>query len=815
MDSFHAGVLEALTSLAKSGVGGGAGGGTQGPMGPKGDKGDAGQVGPQGVVGPQGLQGPQGSPGTQGAKGNTGDTGGQGLQGVPGVKGDKGDTGTQGIPGTPGAAGKSAYDTWIDLGNVGTPTDFLTWLRGGSSGSTASASATMLPASSQIIDSTGGTWTLRMSDRAVLRNGATTGLTDVIELWYLSGVVWAYLGNGWKSYTGSAWSATTDWRVKPAGFPTTAALRSTVGPKVLANYAGVQISAGANIQAVVDANPAGTTYVLAIGTYNQQTVTPKNGDTFIGLFNGTNGAVLDGQDTAGAAFWGTAQYVTIKNLIVKKYKPGTQHGQIEVIGKFLTVQDCEVANSTATFGGGLYLSQKALVLGCDIHHNSQQGYTVHGDIMGYTAQVGVTLDGNLIRDNNPADVEMPGSEQGGGKALETQYFAAWFNEIRGNGGSGIWMDSNNIWTTIWANKFNGYGWNGVEIEISYDFQVKYNDFTGFVAPQGTGYFSEAALAIGCSGGVDSANESEISYNLFATTPNTRLIAARQQQRILGDRYNIGVIRYVRNIYVHHNTIAMTGTTTVWDAVIGLQWDYDPDGVVHGPNKMRFDNNTYTVEAPFTQMWAIGGNLTNQSFAQFQASGQEANGTYSGPTPAVEWGGVNANITLSGTPKLVATGTGASGVNYPGVGNSATVIGAGIKRAWKIVVTTKVTNIGVGIANGSVSVANDQYLGNNDTSIGWYANGQVYKNAQGTGGSPVATWGAFVQGDTLTLAVDGNNKLWGAVNGVFTGNPATATGGLSISGMGDVYPAHNLQSGDKITAAFVGATGLPSGFPAFT
>ena len=41
----------------------------------------------------------------------------------------KGATGTAGINGTNGAAGKSAYQTWIDLGNSGTETDFINWLK--------------------------------------------------------------------------------------------------------------------------------------------------------------------------------------------------------------------------------------------------------------------------------------------------------------------------------------------------------------------------------------------------------------------------------------------------------------------------------------------------------------------------------------------------------------------------------------------------------------------------------------------------------------------------------------------------------------
>lgn len=68
--------------------GGGGGIGPQGPRGPKGEKGDPGETGPQGPAG------------------------------------------TPGVDGKDGAAGKSAYQTWLDLGNVGTEEDFLATLKG-------------------------------------------------------------------------------------------------------------------------------------------------------------------------------------------------------------------------------------------------------------------------------------------------------------------------------------------------------------------------------------------------------------------------------------------------------------------------------------------------------------------------------------------------------------------------------------------------------------------------------------------------------------------------------------------------------------
>ena len=58
---------------------------------------------------------------------------------------------------------------------------------------------------------------------------------------------------------------------------------------------------------------------------------PKNGNVFIGAYNGTNGAVLDGQSKTTYAFHGTAHHVAIKNLIVKNYTAPTQSARADLV----------------------------------------------------------------------------------------------------------------------------------------------------------------------------------------------------------------------------------------------------------------------------------------------------------------------------------------------------------------------------------------------------------------------------------------------------------------------------------------------------
>lgn len=67
------------------------------------------------------LKGERGQRGSKGEKGEKGDTGEQGLQGI------QGENGRDGVD---GQDGKSAYETWLSLGNSGTEIDFIASLKG-------------------------------------------------------------------------------------------------------------------------------------------------------------------------------------------------------------------------------------------------------------------------------------------------------------------------------------------------------------------------------------------------------------------------------------------------------------------------------------------------------------------------------------------------------------------------------------------------------------------------------------------------------------------------------------------------------------
>lgn len=177
-----------------------------------------------------------------------------------------------------------------------------------------------------------------------------------------------------------------------------------------------------------------------------------------------------------------------------------------------------------------------------------------------------------------------------------------------------------------------------------------------------------------------------------------------------------------------------------------------------------------------------------------------------------------NLTLS-NGNLTITGTAAS---YATVRAFASASSG--KKYWEMTLTTRVTAQasitagGFGVSTASTS----NFLGSNtvaNASIGWAGDGKIYKNS-----FVLSTIQTYTSGDTLCFALDlDNGKIWFRTNGgnwnnSVTDNPATNTGGQTISGMaaGAIFPmaASGNGNGDVMTANFGAsayAQSVPSGF----
>lgn len=190
------------------------------------------------------------------------------------------------------------------------------------------------------------------------------------------------------------------------------------------------------------------------------------------------------------------------------------------------------------------------------------------------------------------------------------------------------------------------------------------------------------------------------------------------------------------------------------------------------------------------------------------------GGASAPPPATTtWdpANVSSGITLSGG-NLIATYNNTIGGGYTAVraiANHSTG-----KYYCEILANGAVANINLGIEVAGQSLVAP--VGDNNLGIQYSQNGQVV-----TSFAVVTTISAWGSGNLISIAVDfGNSAIWfrvdnGNWNNSGTANPATNTGGISISSLaaGPYFPAVALHdNGDQMTANF-GATAYAQSVPA--
>ena len=170
-------------------------------------------------------------------------------------------------------------------------------------------------------------------------------------------------------------TTTTTAAVKSTTTTTAAVKSTTTTTKATSKLSGVAVAPGQSIQAAVDKNPAGTTFVIKAGVHKRQSVVAKTGNTFVG----ESGAVLSGENSTEFAFAGkNSDNVTIRGLVIEKYATPLQEGVIVRGGSGSDgwlVEDNEIRYND---GIGLKSSTGWRVVGNHIHHNQQYGLGWYG-----------------------------------------------------------------------------------------------------------------------------------------------------------------------------------------------------------------------------------------------------------------------------------------------------------------------------------------------------------------------------------------------------------------------------------------------------
>ncbi len=298
------------------------------------------------------------------------------------------------------------------------------------------------------------------------------------------------------------------------------------------------------------------------------------------------------------AFVGSANDVTIADLVVEKYAVRAQEGAIQSqqpaggdMGSGWLIESVE---ARLNHGAGIRVGSDTVVRDSFIHHNGQLG------IAG-SRGTNILIEDCEIAFNNTRGFST-GWEAGGTKFTRTTGLRLVGNNVHDNFGPGLWVDIDAYETQYLDNTVTDNTGPGIFHEISYDALISGNTVTG------NGFAKPVWL---WGGGILIAASEDVEVTNNTVAGNADGIAAIQQDR----SEDSGGPYYLSNLWVHHNTITMeTGQS-------GLVEDFDDDAVFTSRNN-RFDFNTYLQADGRAFAWD-GRDLT---WSGWNRAGQDQNGT---------------------------------------------------------------------------------------------------------------------------------------------------------------------------------------------
>jgi parallel beta-helix repeat protein len=297
--------------------------------------------------------------------------------------------------------------------------------------------------------------------------------------------------------------------------------------------------------------------------------------------------------------WGSgASRVRIAGLVVEKFANEAQIGAINARASWV------VEHNDVRLNHGVGVQDAGRIVDNRIHDNGQLG-------IGADGVIGGVVRGNEIDHNNYAGFDS-GWEAGGGKWLKTSKLTVSRNDVRDNGGPGLWTDTDNIHTRYLGNTVVGNTGAGIFHEASYDAVIAHNVVTGNGRTV-TGWVDGAGILVNSSGNV------RIENNRLAD--NGDGIGLVQTDR--GDgRYGPHVLH---DVSVVGNAITMLSGHT------GLVHDSGGDGSLYTSRGNHFDDNSYVLgcnPAPFA--WAVAPGASDDAYigkSAWIAAGNDRNGHF--------------------------------------------------------------------------------------------------------------------------------------------------------------------------------------------
>ncbi len=272
------------------------------------------------------------------------------------------------------------------------------------------------------------------------------------------------------------------------------------------------------------------------------------------------------------AFWGTADDVVVRGLVVERYANQAQVGAIggQFRGRRWTVVECEVR---LNHGLGVGMDDGWVLRDSDIHHNGQMGVGGNGSDL--------LVADNEIAFNNALGF-MPGWEAGGTKWALTTRLTVRDNWCHDNRGPGLWTDIDNIDTLYERNRVERNANEGIVHEISYRAVIRDNLVVdnGWADPMGRAWLWNAGI------GVHASLDVEVHGNELRGNFNG--IVAIQQERGAGAHGP----HLVANLWVHDNRVHQTGVAVPWyNGASGAVQDVG-DTAIFTSRGNRWEGNQY-------------------------------------------------------------------------------------------------------------------------------------------------------------------------------------------------------------------------------
>ena len=449
------------------------------------------------------------------------------------------------------------------------------------------------------------------------------------------------------------------------------------------------------------------------------------------------------------AFHGSAQNVTIQNLVIEKYDSPAQSGAI-MGGQNWTVKDSEVR---LNYGVGIKLQDNSKIVGNSVHDNGQMGLGGSG--------ANILVDSNEIAHNgywSGIDVLWEG---GGFKFTRTDGLVVTNNFSHDNNGYGMWTDINNIHTLYANNLIEHNTAAGISHEISYDATIRDNVLIDNGAQDPRSWWWGNEIQIQNSSNVD------IYGNKIDMTGGSNGIVLIQQNRGTG---TYGPWLTTGNT-VHDNIIVDHGGAGR-DGFIGGVTDYQQSTMLN--NNTWSNNQYYMADSSGKFSWG-----SDYNFAGFESHSSGSGSSISQNYPdESSWlagmpGSGDAGGTTTGTGDTggaTGTGTGAADGNGTGTSTGDTGTGSGTGTS------TGGTGTGAGDGNGTGTNTGDTGTGSGTGTSTGAGDGNGTGTSTGDTGTGSGT--GTSAGGTGTGAGDGNGT------GTSTGDTGTGSGtGTSTGGTG--------------------------------